>query len=38
MWRNISPELLRGGSENDKTAGGVYVRGRVSDLMEGMSE
>ena len=39
MWRNISSELLRGGFENDKSAGGVYVkRGRVSVLMEGMSE
>ena len=38
MWRNISSELLRGSSENDKSAGGVYVkRVRVSDLMEGMS-
>ena len=38
MWRNTSSELLRGGSENDKCAGGVYVkRVRVSDLVEGMS-
>lgn len=38
MWRNISSELLRRGSEKDKRAGGVYVkRVRVSDLMEEMS-